>query len=202
MILLCPLCGDADDVVRTPTGPGSWRYTCSRTCQRHPGGTAYTWTGTDLAAIRTREYSGLVDELGVPADLLACLRAGDPWVEYGIVEHRYSQLRPANYQQLVDRYGHRRLSRDNAGGSAEQTASWYMSQALSRMSRTGEVCLQFGPATGCWGSTPRISYWALSPAPPLEHKLTYASFADREGLDLARLSGSGATAGIGAGGPT
>jgi hypothetical protein len=39
-------------------------------------------------------------DLGLYDDLLLCLVPGDPWVEYGVVEHRYKLLRPEIYEAL------------------------------------------------------------------------------------------------------
>lgn len=58
MILVCPLCADADDVERTPLGPGIWSYTCSRS-RKHPSSMPYAWEGTAREAIRP-------DGIGLP----------------------------------------------------------------------------------------------------------------------------------------
>ncbi len=51
-------------------------------------------------------YSGIAAELGVYDDVFLCLSPGEPWLEHGIVEHRYKELRPTAYRQMIDRWGH------------------------------------------------------------------------------------------------
>jgi hypothetical protein len=38
-------------------------------------------------------------------------------------------------------------------------------------------------ATGYWAYNSSISYWALPPAPPVDHVLTYTDYATAIGLD-------------------
>jgi hypothetical protein len=42
-------------------------------------------------------YSGIAAELGVYDDVFLCLSPGEPWLEHGIVEHRYKELCPTAY---------------------------------------------------------------------------------------------------------
>lgn len=194
MNLVCSFCAEADDVERTMLAPGIWRYVCSR-IKKHPGGEPYVWEATDREVVRVEEVGRVATELALPEDLLACLRAGEPWVEYGVVEHRYRLLRPNNFHTLVERFGASRLDlpdvdrpvpvrliRLQTGG---YTASVYVAHALSRLSRTGQVCLQFQTPTGPWQSASSISYWALPPAPPLDRLPTHQTFADQHALDPA-----------------
>src|ERR1051325_1017995 len=106
---VCPLC-TRDDLIDVVTlGPGLWRYTCSNS-KRHRSGGPYTWEGTATSRVG-EEASGKTEELGLYADLPLCLVSGEAYVEYGIVEYRYSRLRPPIFRQLLDDYGHTRLER-------------------------------------------------------------------------------------------
>ncbi|MFG1928746.1 hypothetical protein [Cryptosporangium sp. NPDC048952] len=190
MILVCPFCTDVDGVERTPLGPGIWSYTCSRS-RNHPGSAPYTWEGTTQEAITPDAIGGLAAELSLATDLLACLRPGESWVEYGVVEHRYRLLRPDNYQVLAAHFAPSKLCLpefDGLAGSSRQagySTSVYIAHTLSRMSRRDEIHLQTGPATGPWKTASTISYWALSPAPPPESRLTYQAFTEQYPLSPA-----------------
>jgi hypothetical protein len=173
---VCPFCGDADDVSRQRLGPGAWHYEC-RNVKKHPGTSRYEWDGTDDSVIKSDEHGGLAAELGLHTDLLSCIRPGEPWVEYGVVEHRYSEVNPENYKKLIDRFGHTRIA------SKAYTASVYISLTLGRMIKTGEVSWQSGRGTGYWRYNSDISYWALPPEPPTEDRITYEEYATSIGLD-------------------
>lgn len=171
--LVCPLCGHDDDVSVVVIGPGLWRYTCS--APRHSP--THSWQTTASGHGAEPELGGKAEALGLYDDLIVCLGVGEPWIEYGVVEHRYSQRRPATYAQLVRDYGHTRLV------SKPYTASVFIAAALTRLADRGLVCLQFREATGYWSYNEVISYWALPPPPPLHRALSYASFAADQGLD-------------------
>ncbi len=49
---------------------------------------------------------GIGAKLGVYDDVFLCLSPGEPWLEHGIVEHRYKELCPAAYLEMIDRWGH------------------------------------------------------------------------------------------------
>src|SRR5919108_492613 len=49
---------------------------------------------------------GIAAELGVYDDVFLCLSPGEPWLEHGIVEHRYKELRPTVYREMINRWGH------------------------------------------------------------------------------------------------
>src|SRR6266508_5699329 len=48
---------------------------------------------------------GIAAELGVYDDVFLCLSPGEPWLEHGIVEHRYKELRPTAYREMINRWG-------------------------------------------------------------------------------------------------
>jgi hypothetical protein len=94
MIQVCPLCADADDVEMLPLDAGAIEYTCTRT-GRHPGHSPYVWVGhREGSALLEDGREGPAFELGMLDDLLACVPADDPWLEYGIVERRYRDYQP------------------------------------------------------------------------------------------------------------
>ena len=49
---------------------------------------------------------GIGAELGVYDDVFLCLSPGEPWLEHGIVGHRYKELCPTAYREMIDRWGH------------------------------------------------------------------------------------------------
>ena len=48
---------------------------------------------------------GISAKLGIYDDVFLCLSPGEPWLEHGIVEHRYKELCPAAYLEMIDRVG-------------------------------------------------------------------------------------------------
>jgi hypothetical protein len=78
---VCKLCGYDDNVSLSPLGdPGVWSYVCA-------GGRAhvepYEWQ-VPVEDPMLGICDGIRAELGVYDDLLVCVHAGEPWVEYGI----------------------------------------------------------------------------------------------------------------------
>src|SRR5206468_10303487 len=49
---------------------------------------------------------GIAAELGVYDDVFLCRSPGEAWLEHGIVEHRYKELRPTAYREMINRWGH------------------------------------------------------------------------------------------------
>jgi hypothetical protein len=120
---------------------------------------------------------GKSEELGLYDDLPQCLSGGDPWVEYGVVEYRYSQLRPRVYAQLLAEYGHTRL------GPTSYTTSSFIAGALGRLAKAGILAAQFGPATGYWSYNEIISYWALPPPPEQDRRNSWVEWATANDID-------------------
>jgi hypothetical protein len=162
-------------VTVVPIGPNIWEFTCaSGSSHVEP----YRWQ-TTAAKERLDDVllTGKSEELGLYDDLPACLAAGEPWVEYGVVEYRYSKRRPTTYERLLRDYGHTRIAHK------PYTASAFIAAALGRLSDAGVVALQFGPATGYWSYNGTISYWALPPAPPTDALISWKDWATAAGLD-------------------
>jgi len=83
--------------------------------------------------------------LGLYDDLLQCVQSGDPWVEHGIVEYRYSRLNPKVYlQELIPRFGHR------AQGPRLFSASALIAKALGQLRNEGLLAWRYDKATGFW----------------------------------------------------
>jgi hypothetical protein len=128
---VCPLCSRDDQIDITAIGPGVWRLTCHSS--RHPDG-PYTWQATATERVNEPAMEGKTAELGLYEDLPRCLVKGEAFVEYGVVEHRYSQLRPDVYQRLLDDYSHTRIERHKP-----YTASVFIALALGRLADVGDV---------------------------------------------------------------
>jgi hypothetical protein len=171
---VCPLCGIEDEVISMPRGAGDeWDFTCTGASGH---GEPYSWIVKAESGFDGR--SGIMSELGLYEDLPACLRTGDPWVEHGIVEHRYKLLRPDVYfGELLPRYSHVAI------GPTRYSTSAFLAQALSHLLREGAVAWQYSNRTGFWTYAHKISYWALPPAPPMEDRYTWATYATDHHLD-------------------
>jgi hypothetical protein len=174
-ILVCPDCAHDDDVsvLVAPAGD-EWIYTCRYAGHRTP----VDWTKKRVAEVEAAD--GIMAELGLYEDLPRCLVSGEPWVEYGIVEHRYKLLRPEVYfGHLLPKYSH------TAVGPKSYTLSAFLAHALSRLRALGDIDYRWGKATGYWDYNSQVSYWALVPVPPDEPVVTWSAFATAEGLDPA-----------------
>lgn len=156
---LCPMCGRDDLILIETLAPGTWRYTCSN-ARRHPAEQPYSWVGEAASKAERAAAEGKAAGLGLYDDLLLCLVEGEPFVEYGIVEFRYSRLRPKTFAQLIEDYSHTRLQRNKA-----YTVSSFIAATLGRLDDRAEAVVRWGRATGHWEYNEQISYWALPPGP-------------------------------------
>ncbi len=106
-------------------------------------------------------YSGIAAELGVYDDVFLCLSPGEPWLEHGIVEHRYKELCPTAYRQMIDRWGH------VIQGPRRYSVTAFLTRTWARLAADGLLAAQLGPATGVYQHTRNttILYWALPPVP-------------------------------------
>lgn len=172
---VCPLCGRDDTVVQLGVKDGKWLYRCSNP-KKHPE--PLDWASADVAPAEDDREPGVMEEFGLFQDLPHCLNAGEPFVEYGVVEYRYRQLRPDTFSEIVAKYGHRAIEMGRP-----YTTSGFLASALRILANRGEVELRWGPATGFWTYDGTVGYWALAPASS-DALLTWEEFAAREGLDL------------------
>jgi hypothetical protein len=169
---VCQLCGHDDEVNVVPGGDhDNWLYVC--TAHEVP----YNWT-VAIPSASSAGREGVTAELGLYDDLLQCVQSGDPWVEHGIVEYRYSRLNPKVYLgELIPRFGHR------AQGPRHFSASALIAKALGQLRNEGLLAWRYDKATGFWDYNGTISYWATVPPPREDDRLTWEDFAGSHGLD-------------------
>src|SRR3712207_8320509 len=74
---------------------------------------------------------GIGAKLGVYDDVFLCLSPGEPWLEHGIVEHRYKELCPAAYLEMIDRWGH------VSQGPRRYSVTAFLTRAWSQLARDG-----------------------------------------------------------------
>lgn len=173
---VCPLCGRDDTVVQLGIKDGKWLFRCSN-AKKHF--TSVDWASADLTPDEDDREPGVMEEFGLFQDLPHCLDAGEAFVEYGVVEYRYRQLRPDTFKDIVSKYGHRAVELGRP-----YTTSSFLASALRILANRNEVELRWGAATGFWTYDGTVGYWALAPASS-DELLTWESFAKNEGLDPA-----------------
>ena len=154
MIVTCRRCFGADDVGWQRLPDNALLYICTA---RHDDG-PYTWvashqagSGGDLAG------DGVTDELLTP--LLSCVRPGEAFVEYGIVEYRFSRQFPDLFVAYVRERGHVMVAPSRVTASSVR-----FGVALARLVRAGDLVSRPGPAAGAWRYNSTITYWAAAPA--------------------------------------
>ena len=163
MIITCPKCFTADDVQRPRRLPdGVLHHRCA-----NPEHGDHEWF-TTLDAIKPLSdvEEGVTDELLEP--LRHCVVPGEPFVEYGIVEHRLRTREPDLFAAHVAQQGHSMF------GSRQCTASSVrFGVALGRLERLGTLVSFYGPATGAWRHNGQVTYWATNPHPD-QRRVTWA----------------------------
>jgi hypothetical protein len=204
MIVTCPRCFSFDDVRPPRRFPdGRIEYTCTAD---HDGAGQHVWSvaaavaeapvappsaATRRSGVRVSEArtstpraprtprvnpeDGAVEELVAP--MLACVKPGEPFVEYGVVEYRFREQWPELFVAHVRERGHLMLGARRGQASAS-TARF--GKALSRLASLGELEMVKGPGTGAWRHDQSITYWARPPRPsgPL---LTWSMFCAATG---------------------
>ena len=119
---------------------------------------------------------GIGAQLGVYEDVFLCLSPGEPWLEHGIVEHRYKELCPGAYREMIDRWGH------VTQGPRRYSVTAYLTRVWSQLAGYGVLAAQLGPATGLYDHNGTILYWALPPRPDAQRIQTWADFAADLGI--------------------
>ena len=170
---LSALCVLDDYVTSVHLGEGAWEHTSAG--PKHDG--PRVWPEVVDSGVDPLALEGLTQEWGLYDDLPKCVVAGEPLVEYGVVEHRYRDLNPNRYHFLLDRYGHTAIAPKN------YTASSFIASALGRLWRRGELAATWLPATGRWSYNGTISYYGLPGVDIGAEPITWADFATAEGLD-------------------
>lgn len=195
MIVTCPRCFSFDDVRPPRRHPdGRVEYTCTG---EHDGAGEHRWSiapavveapaARTAAARRSGTRTPGASRTGPSAEdvaveallepLLACVKPGEPFVEYGVVEYRFRLARPDLFVANVRERGHLMLGARRGQASAS-TARF--GKALSRLEKAGELVKVKGPGTGAWRHDQSIGYWARPPRPsgPL---LTWSMFCATQG---------------------
>jgi hypothetical protein len=161
VIITCPRCFTFEDVSSRRLPGQMLEYICSID---HDGTGEHVWLGSFADATRSFDMdSGITRELLQP--LLSCVRPGEPFVEYGIVEYRLREAYPDLFISHVRDRGHVMLAR----GNQATASSVRFAAALSQLTRGGELLMVYGPGTGAWRHDERISYWARPPKPHGPH---------------------------------
>jgi hypothetical protein len=121
---------------------------------------------------------GIGAELGVYDDVFLCLSPGEPWLEHGIVEHRYKELCPSAYREMIDRWGH------VIQGPRRYSVTAFLTRTWARLAADGLLAAQLGPATCLYqhNRNTTILYWALPPGPARQQIRTWADFAAGLGI--------------------
>lgn len=161
MIITCPKCFSADDVLPPRRLPDQLLlYRCTNE-QAHGD---YEWVTTRHAVQPPEEVQdGVTDELLEP--LNHCVLADEPFVEYGIVEHRLRTRFPELFAAHVAEQGHSMF-----GSRAYTASSVRFGVALGRLERLGELVSQYGPATGAWHHNGQVTYWTRTPPTDMRRK--------------------------------
>lgn len=150
MIITCPKCFSADDVLPPRRLPDHLlQYRCT-----NPVHGDHEWlTSRDAVQPACDVQEGVTDDLLEP--LYQCVEVGEPFVEYGIVEHRLRTRFPDLFAWHVAEQGHSMF-----GSRAYTASSVRFGVALGRLERMGELVSQYGPATGAWRYNGQVTYWA------------------------------------------
>jgi hypothetical protein len=174
-ILVCPECHYADDVTLERIPGDLVRYTCRG---RHGDGHDFIWEMAREQASGGRS-GGSGGGSGVTADLfepmLACVIAGEPFVEYGIVEYRLAQRRPELYRAHIAERGHVMLAPSRVTASNSR-----FGPTLVRLAARGLLTRIFGKATGAWSYNGRTTYWAR-PGTPQNRIMTWEQYCRERG---------------------
>ncbi len=184
MIVTCERCFSADDVAWQRLPDKMVLYTCSA---EHEGAGPHSFV---RAAAKAADYSETVSE-GVTDDLLdtlmPCIEAGEPLLEYGIVEYRLRQRYPRLFREHVADRGH-----FLTGATVATASSVRFGVALGRLAAGGQFVSDYGKATGAWKYNGEVTYWARPPKPVMRKtRVEYCAEisrapewqdADRQGL--------------------
>ena len=164
MIVTCPRCFSADDV--------TYQYRCVNT-SAHP---EHLWLAT-LRSVTFADDSpdGVTDELLDP--LSHCVVDGEPFMEYGVVEHRLRARYPELFAAHVAERGHSMFGTRPATASSVR-----FGVALGRLERDGKLVSRYGPATGAWSHNERVTYWAKR-GPEPDGSLTWVEYCAQLGRD-------------------
>ncbi|HUR78558.1 MAG TPA: hypothetical protein VMZ22_11460 [Acidimicrobiales bacterium] len=189
----CTSCFRADEVTAV-VKDGKWVYTCT---DHRPEPHVWIVDPPEPPAKKTAPKvspaspARYLESVGANEVLAACLRADDPWVEYGVVEDRFRRAEPELYAHLVETYSHSARSAERGGPDVDKvskTLSSRLAQALGRLATKGVVSKAPArrEATGYWSYNGKVSYWGPNPAPESDAAITWEQYAtDADDLDPA-----------------
>lgn len=159
MRLMCPLCGESDQLDAWPfiddDGAAKLRLTCTSDSHADPVVVAYD--DPDAPSPRQgRDGGSLADEIDLYPKLEAIVELLPGWVEHGVVEHLFAFEHPDDYRRLWREFGHIATH-----GVKKFTLSAYLARRLGDLTREGSVAHRTTSATGRWGYNGNdISAWA------------------------------------------
>jgi hypothetical protein len=137
-----------------------------------------------------RDGSGIMARLGLYYGLKEALaREPERWLEFGVVEHLYTEVDKDAYRELVDRYGHVAIAADT------NTASRMLGRALWALKRAGDVLMKPTVPTGRWDHLSVCGAWTLPPPPDDDAVLSWAEFAECRSIRARGLRSIGPTRG-------
>ena len=151
----CSICTSDERTSEGTTEDGRRYASCA---DPYHGPDPYTWEPTTFGASGSYRGDGLGAELGIWDKLLECLEAGEPRISYGDLEDRFVERFPAEWKQLIDRYGHRWRPGKRSG---RYSASVYLAARLTELAKENMVEYTRGEATGDWAYNGDISHWRL-----------------------------------------
>jgi hypothetical protein len=137
----------------------------------------YSHTGEgNLSWQAAGKSSTVISSEGVTAELVdpfEKILAGLPHalIEYGVLEYRLRLDYPELFASHVAARGHYLTGAERATASSVRFAA-----ALLRLDRAGVVTYKMRPATGAWDYDDKVSFWALTPPPPVGAILTWADY--------------------------
>ena len=175
--LICHGCNDDLGTTGYDEEVEAWLYECP-TCEGVDGPLMLELRTGGRGGRSPRAGNGIMAELGVYDGILEALgqRPGQ-WLEFAVVEHLYAQVDHAEYQELVDRYGHVAIEPDT------NTASWMLGRAAWALRGENEIkTRRMKRGTGRWGYLSPGHAWALPTTGESVETLTWEAFAQAEGF--------------------
>jgi hypothetical protein len=132
-LVMCNKCFTADDVTGVIQA-GQYVYTCKNHPQPHVWSVNAPQPKVKKAPVLTQ--AGFLASVGADEKLLQCVKAGDPWLEYGVVEDRFRRANAELYQLLLDRWSHSARNAIRGGPDTDPsgaTVSSVLAGALQRL---------------------------------------------------------------------
>lgn len=119
---------------------------------------------------------GIAYELGLYDDLPELLQHGE-WADTPTVEYRYGVNYPAQYAEMLGRWGH------VAQSPRRYSVTSFIGSTLGQLSRSTNVTFRPGPGTGFFSYNSRVGYWTLEPVPEETTTMSWQRCAEEAGLN-------------------